>query len=139
MRALTLPLSSLALLLGYGEGDRELSQKEQQTAREGGFGILADVFGEAVVDRGAELLGELLLLAIRVGVALVLLELVRQLPDGADGTIDWIVLADVYHEMSEPDAMLADIFEVIHPANQPLPGTVWTQLLSLPSGAVGPK
>ncbi len=37
--------AGMALLLGYGEGDRELSQKEQQTAREGGFGILADAFG----------------------------------------------------------------------------------------------
>lgn len=37
--------SGMALLLGYGEGDRELSPKEQQTAREGGFGILADAFG----------------------------------------------------------------------------------------------
>jgi conjugal transfer mating pair stabilization protein TraG len=35
----------MALLLGYGEGDRELSQREQQTAREAGFGILADAFG----------------------------------------------------------------------------------------------
>ena len=37
--------AGMALLLGYGEGDRELSPKEQQTAREGGFGILADAFG----------------------------------------------------------------------------------------------
>ena len=37
--------AGMALLLGYGEGDRELSQKEQQTAREAGFGILADAFG----------------------------------------------------------------------------------------------
>ena len=37
--------AGMALLLGYGEGDRELSHKEQQTAREGGFGILADAFG----------------------------------------------------------------------------------------------
>jgi conjugal transfer mating pair stabilization protein TraG len=37
--------AGMALLLGYGEGDRELSEKEQQTAREGGFGILADAFG----------------------------------------------------------------------------------------------
>jgi conjugal transfer mating pair stabilization protein TraG len=37
--------AGMALLLGYGEGDRELTPKEQQTAREGGFGILADAFG----------------------------------------------------------------------------------------------
>jgi conjugal transfer mating pair stabilization protein TraG len=37
--------AGMALLLGYGEGDRELSSREQQTAREGGFGILADAFG----------------------------------------------------------------------------------------------
>jgi len=37
--------AGMALLLGYGEGDRELSPKEQQMAREGGFGILADAFG----------------------------------------------------------------------------------------------
>jgi len=35
----------MALLLGYGEGDRDLSLKEQQTAREGGLDILADAFG----------------------------------------------------------------------------------------------
>jgi conjugal transfer mating pair stabilization protein TraG len=35
----------MALLLGYGEGDRELTSREQQMAREGGFGILADAFG----------------------------------------------------------------------------------------------
>jgi len=37
--------AGMALLLGYGEGDRELTPKEQQMAREGGFGILADAFG----------------------------------------------------------------------------------------------
>jgi conjugal transfer mating pair stabilization protein TraG len=37
--------AGMALLLGYGEGDRELTTKEQQMAREGGFGILADAFG----------------------------------------------------------------------------------------------
>jgi conjugal transfer mating pair stabilization protein TraG len=37
--------AGMALLLGYGEGDRELTSKEQQMAREGGFGILADAFG----------------------------------------------------------------------------------------------
>jgi conjugal transfer mating pair stabilization protein TraG len=37
--------AGMALLLGYGEGDRELSQREEQTAREAGFGILADAFG----------------------------------------------------------------------------------------------
>jgi hypothetical protein len=37
--------AGMALLLGYGEGGRELSPKEQQTAREAGFGILADAFG----------------------------------------------------------------------------------------------
>jgi conjugal transfer mating pair stabilization protein TraG len=37
--------AGMALLLGHGEGDRELTPKEQQMAREGGFGILADAFG----------------------------------------------------------------------------------------------
>jgi conjugal transfer mating pair stabilization protein TraG len=35
----------MALLLGYGEGNRVLTPQEQQTAREAGFGILADAFG----------------------------------------------------------------------------------------------
>jgi conjugal transfer mating pair stabilization protein TraG len=39
--------AGMALLLGYGEGERKLSPQEQQTAREGGFGILADAFGAA--------------------------------------------------------------------------------------------
>ena len=37
--------AGMALLLGYGEGDRQLTPQEQQTAREAGFGILADAFG----------------------------------------------------------------------------------------------
>jgi conjugal transfer mating pair stabilization protein TraG len=37
--------AGMALLLGYGEGDRQLTPLEQQTAREAGFGILADAFG----------------------------------------------------------------------------------------------
>jgi conjugal transfer mating pair stabilization protein TraG len=37
--------AGMALLLGYGEGDRELTAREQQMAREGGFGILTDAFG----------------------------------------------------------------------------------------------
>jgi conjugal transfer mating pair stabilization protein TraG len=37
--------AGMALLLGYGEGDRQLTPREQQTAREAGFGILADAFG----------------------------------------------------------------------------------------------
>ncbi len=37
--------AGMALLLGYGEGDRALSPQEQQMAREGGFGILSEAFG----------------------------------------------------------------------------------------------
>jgi conjugal transfer mating pair stabilization protein TraG len=37
--------AGMALLLGYGEGDRQLTPLEQQTAREAGFGILSDAFG----------------------------------------------------------------------------------------------
>jgi conjugal transfer mating pair stabilization protein TraG len=37
--------AGMALLLGYGEGERELTPTEQQMAREGGFGILSDAFG----------------------------------------------------------------------------------------------
>ncbi len=37
--------AGMALLLGYGEGDRVLTPQEQQTAREAGFGILGDAFG----------------------------------------------------------------------------------------------
>jgi conjugal transfer mating pair stabilization protein TraG len=36
--------AGMALLLGYGEGDRVLTPQEQQTAREGGLGILGDAF-----------------------------------------------------------------------------------------------
>jgi conjugal transfer mating pair stabilization protein TraG len=36
--------AGMALLLGYGEGERELTADEQQRAREAGLGILADAF-----------------------------------------------------------------------------------------------
>ncbi|MBK1699371.1 conjugal transfer protein TraG N-terminal domain-containing protein [Thiococcus pfennigii] len=37
--------AGMALLLGYGEGDRALTPREQQMAREGGFGLLSEAFG----------------------------------------------------------------------------------------------
>jgi conjugal transfer mating pair stabilization protein TraG len=37
--------AGMALLLGYGEGERTLSAPEEQLAREAGFGILAEAFG----------------------------------------------------------------------------------------------
>jgi conjugal transfer mating pair stabilization protein TraG len=37
--------AGMALLLGYGEGERQLTADEQQGAREAGLGILADAFG----------------------------------------------------------------------------------------------
>jgi conjugal transfer mating pair stabilization protein TraG len=37
--------AGMALLLGYGEGERQLTANEQQGAREAGLGILADAFG----------------------------------------------------------------------------------------------
>lgn len=35
-----------------------------------------------------------------------------------DGTIDWIVLADVYHEMAEPEAMLAEMHDALAPGGR---------------------
>jgi conjugal transfer mating pair stabilization protein TraG len=37
--------AGMALLLGYGEGERTLTAQETQMAREAGFGILAEAFG----------------------------------------------------------------------------------------------
>ena len=37
--------AGMALLLGYGEGERKLTTQEAQLAREAGFGILAEAFG----------------------------------------------------------------------------------------------
>jgi len=37
--------AGMALLLGYGEGERKLSGQETEMAREAGFGILAEAFG----------------------------------------------------------------------------------------------
>ena len=34
------------------------------------------------------------------------------------GSVDWIVLADVYHEMSEPETMLADMREALAPGGR---------------------
>ena len=34
------------------------------------------------------------------------------------GSVDWIVLADVYHEMSDPEAMLADMRAALAPGGQ---------------------
>ena len=47
--------AGMALLLGYGEGERKLTAPEAQLAREAGFGILAEAFGaprDAGVDPG---------------------------------------------------------------------------------------
>ena len=47
--------AGMALLLGYGEGERKLTTQEAQLAREAGFGILAEAFGaprDAGVDPG---------------------------------------------------------------------------------------
>jgi len=35
-----------------------------------------------------------------------------------DGVVDWIIMADVYHEMSEPEAMLASMRRVLAPGGR---------------------
>lgn len=71
------------------------------------------------VDIQPEMLDIMRDLADRDGVSGIVL--VLSTPDDlklAAGSVDWIVLADVYHEMSDPEAMLADMRAALAPGGR---------------------